>query len=90
MAIYANNFGCKTKKESPASMGKSPYKLTEKQKKLPEFIQKAILAKEGKSKESPAENRPPKPKNKKEAEAHLKARVAQSKAISKTKKKPKK
>ena len=50
MANYANNFGCKTKKESPASMGKSPYKLTAKQKKLPEFIQKAILAKEGKSK----------------------------------------
>jgi len=89
MANYANNFGCKTKKESPASMGKSPYKLTAKQKKLPEFIQKAILAKEGKSKESPAENRPPKPKSKKEAEAHLKARKAQSKAIRSTKKKPK-
>jgi len=87
MANYANNFGCKAKKESPATMGKSPYKLTEKQKKLPEAIQKAILAKE--AKQSPAKNIPPKPKSKKEAEAHLKARMAKSKVIRSSKKKPK-
>ena len=52
MANYANNFGCKMegkgKKDSPAN-------LTNKQRKLPEFIQKAILAKEkkkGKKEES--------------------------------------
>jgi len=45
MANYAKNFGCKMegkgKKDSPAN-------LTNKQRKLPEFIQKAILAKEKK------------------------------------------
>ena len=65
MANYANNFGCKTKKESPASMGKSPYKLTAKQKKLPEFIQKAILAKEAKGKDSASKMTGPGPKGKK-------------------------
>ena len=58
MANYANNFGCKTKKESPAS-------LTAKQKKLPEFIQKAILAKEAKGKDSASKMTGPGPKGKK-------------------------
>jgi isoaspartyl peptidase/L-asparaginase-like protein (Ntn-hydrolase superfamily) len=89
MANYANNFGCKTKKESPATM--SPYKLTEKQKKLPQVIQDAILAKEGKSKESPAKNGniPPKPTSEKEAKAYLQTRKGMTKAMRSTRKKPK-
>ena len=48
MANYANNFGCKTKKEDGASVP-----LKGKQKNLPEHLKKKILASDGASVEKP-------------------------------------
>tara|TARA_R100000908_G_C3731590_1_gene130804 strand:- start:500 stop:1009 length:510 start_codon:yes stop_codon:yes gene_type:complete len=48
MANYANNFGCKTKKEDGASVP-----LKGKQKNLPEHLKKKILASDGASIKKP-------------------------------------